>query len=123
MSLLPSPDRPEPVHCPECEEGFAHARDLHLHLGRVHGASLDDEAQARFEVALADEAAWLDSFRRHMRSALAALPVLVVYGIVLVTGYMYRARPTMMLLPLPGIVGFAVITYYMAYRHQRGDEV
>jgi len=108
----------ELVRCSRCEEGFRQARDLALHRGRVHAQDLDESEQASFEVALDEEAAWLDGFRRHVRAGLATLPVFLVYAIVAVSGYIYRASEMFIVLPLPGILGFAALTYYMAYRHQ-----
>lgn len=118
MSLLPSPERPDPVHCGYCEEGFVHERDLALHRGRVHAELVSEEETRAFESAREAERRWLDRLRRHLRSGLAALPVLSIYAVVLVAGYVYRAEPTLLVLPLPGILGFAALTYYLAYRHQ-----
>lgn len=119
MSLLPSPDRPDPVYCQHCQEGFLEVRDLALHRGRVHREALDEAEQASYEAALEEEKAWLVRFRRHTRAGLATLPIFFVYAIVLVAGLAYRARTMLLLLPIPGILGFAVVTYLMVYRHQR----
>lgn len=106
------------VACSRCGEGFVHPRDLALHRGRVHGDELDEAEQASFELAREEEAAWLARFRRHVQAALAALLVLLAYAIVLVAGYVHRAHPAFMLLPLPGILGFAGLAYYMMYRRR-----
>lgn len=106
------------VRCSRCGEGFREPRDLALHRGRVHGGDLAEGERASFEVALEEERAWLASFRRHVRSGLATLPVFLVYVIVALSGYAYQASATFILLPLPGILGFAALTYFMAYRHQ-----
>lgn len=111
-------NRAEPVRCDRCGEGFREPRDLALHRGRVHADELDEAEEASFEVAREEEIAWLTSFRRHVRSGLATLPIFLVYGIVVLSGYVYRASEAFMLLPLPGILGFVALTYYMVYRHQ-----
>lgn len=110
------------VVCSRCGEGFRHPRDLALHRGRVHGEQLDEAEQASFELAREDEAAWLASFRRHVQAALAAVLVLLAYLVVLVAGYVHRAHPAFMLLPLPGILGFAGLAYYMMYRRPGAPE-
>jgi hypothetical protein len=110
--------RGEPLVCERCGEGVAEPRDLALHRGRVHGEELDEAEQASFELAVEDETAWLQAFRRHVRSALATLPIFLVYGVVVLSGYVYRASEAFMVLPLPGILGFVGLTYYMVYRHQ-----
>lgn len=121
MSLLPKPEQPEPVTCENCGEDFRHPRDLALHRGRRHETELTEPQRAQFELALEEERRWLARFRRHVRSGLVTLPILLVYGVVVVAGFAYRARPTFLLLPLPGILGFAGLTYYLSFRHQSGD--
>jgi hypothetical protein len=107
------------VRCSRCGEGFHDPRDLALHRGRVHAGSLDEAEQASFEVAVEEEAEWLTSFRRRVRAGLAALAVVSAYAVVLVAGYVHRAHPAFMFLPLPGILGFAGLAYYMVYRRER----
>lgn len=118
MSLLPSPRRRRPVRCSYCREGFREPRDLALHRGRVHREELDEGERASFEAALDEEARWLAGFRHHTRAGLAALAILVAYAAVVVTGYVYRANPFLVVLPLPGILGFAALTYLLVYRRQ-----
>lgn len=110
--------RAGPVRCSRCGETFREPRDLSLHRGRVHAGELDEAEQASFELAIEEEKRWLAAFRRHVRAALAGGAVLFTYTVVLLLAYAYRSDPAFMLLPLPGILGFAAVTYYMVYRHQ-----
>lgn len=116
MSILPQVDRPDPVHCQHCGEGFQEPRDLALHRGRRHADAISEAERAIFEEAVDDEQAWLGSFRRHLVAGLATLPVLLTYAMVVITGYVYEVNPAMMWLPVPGILGFTVLTYAMTYR-------
>lgn len=111
-------ERSGPVRCSRCGETFREPRDLSLHRGRVHTEELDGAEQASFELAVEEESRWLASFRRHVRAALAGGAVVLTYGVVLLLAYAYRSDPAFMLLPLPGILGFAAVTYYTVYRHQ-----
>lgn len=116
--MLPEPERSEPVFCDRCSEGFREERDLALHRGRLHEEALTKPEAAAFEEALLAEERWLARFRRHVRAGLFTLPILLLYGLVVVAGLAYRARSTFLWLPLPGILGFSALTYYMSYRHQ-----
>lgn len=122
MKLLASSQPSPPVQCRHCGEQFREVRDLSLHRGRIHPAQLGDGEQASFEAALEEEERWLARFRQHMRASLAILPVMLVYAIVLLAGSVYAASTAFMLLPLPGIVGFAALTYVMVYHHQSREE-
>jgi hypothetical protein len=104
------------VRCSRCEEGFREPRDLALHRGRVH-EDLTEAERSSFEVAREEEIAWLAAYRQRVVATIAATLVLLAYVIVLMAGYVHRAHPVFMLLPLPGIIGFAVLAYYMARRH------
>lgn len=106
------------LRCERCDERFREARDLSLHRGRVHAGELDEAERASFEMAEREEADWLAGFRRHAMASLAAVAVLLAYTVVLVAGYIHRAHPAFMIMPLPGILGFAGLAYYMAHRHQ-----
>jgi hypothetical protein len=91
-------------------------RDLALHRGRRHADAIDDAERALFEEAQAEEEAWLAAFRRHIVAGLATLPVALVYLVVLVTGYVYDVNGAMLVMPLPGILGFGTLTYWATYR-------
>lgn len=110
------------VHCGRCGEAFREPRDLALHRGRLHAEELDGPERASYELAAEEEGAWLASFRRHVEAGLAALLVLLAYAIVLVAGYVHRAHPAFMFMPLPGILGFAALAYYMVYRRRGAEE-
>lgn len=115
------------ARCERCGERFAGVGLLALHRGRVHGEELTDAELAAFEEARADEEAWLAGFRAHLVGALSGGSVIFVYLAVVLSSYVLRANPALVVLPAPGIVGFAVVTYWLAYRHRRefearGDE-
>jgi hypothetical protein len=117
VNPLPDVGR-DPVHCQHCGEGFVHARDLALHRGRRHADTLTDGERAVFEQAVTEEAAWLDAFQRHLVAGLVASPVVLSYLGVAILGLVYDVNTAMLVMPAPGIIGFAVLAYLMAYRIQ-----
>lgn len=110
------------VVCRRCEARFARPDLLALHRGRVHGGDLTEAERAAFEAARDEEEAWLARFRAHLVGALTAAAVLFVYLGVVLSSYVLRANPALVALPAPGIVGFAAVTYWLAYRHRRSFE-
>lgn len=104
--------------CPTCGARFARRPLVALHRGRVHPGTLDEDARAAFEAALEEEEAWLSRFRSHLAGALAALSVLLFYVGVVLSSYVLRANPAFIALPAPGILGFAIVTYWLVYRHR-----
>lgn len=116
-------DQPGTVACCDrCSERFAAVDLLALHRGRVHGDELTDPELAAYEQARADEEAWLSAFRAHLVGALSGGSVIFVYLGVVLSSYVLRANPALVVLPAPGIVGFAAVTYWLAYRHRREFE-
>lgn len=108
--------------CSRCGATF-HERDLlALHLGRVHRDEIDPDEQARFDDARARETAWLSRFRSHVAGALGAASVLFLYVGIILSSYVLRANPAFVALPAPGIVIFAVVTYWLVYKHRRDVE-
>lgn len=108
------------VHvCPVCERPFARPAYRDLHLGRRHPEALDADQQRAFQAAIEEESAWMTRFRRHVRAALAALVVMLVYGKLVVLATILEANPGMLILPAPGILAFAMLVYALVYTHQR----
>lgn len=110
------------ARCERCGERFAGVGLLALHRGRVHGDELTDRELAAYEQARADEEAWLAGFRAHLVGALSGGTVIFAYLAVVLSSYVLRANPALVVLPAPGIVGFAAVTYWLAYRHRREFE-
>lgn len=108
--------------CDRCGERFASASHLALHRGRAHGGLLSSGERAAFDAARAEEEAWLASFRSHLAGALAALVVVGGYVAVVLPAYMMRGNPVMLVMPVPGIVVFAGVTYWWVYTHRREVE-
>ncbi len=116
---MTSASRARPRPCRICQEAFLEPAHLALHRGRAHPDELEAGEQAAYDVALAEEQAWLDTFRRHTRAALAALPVLLLYGLLIVAAIEYGVNPAMAALPAPGAFVFFALIYYLAYTHER----
>lgn len=108
--------------CSRCDATFHEPDLLALHLGRVHQDEIDREERARFDEARARETAWLSRFRSHVAGALGAAAVLLFYVGIILSSYVLRANPAFVALPAPGIVIFAVVTYWLVYKHRRDVE-
>lgn len=110
------------VVCDRCGERFADASVLALHRGRAHAGRLSRGEEALFEAALMEEEAWLVAFRSHALGALAALVIVLSYVAVVLPAYMLRGGSAMLFMPVPGIVIFAVVTYWWVYTHRKQVE-
>lgn len=108
--------------CRVCGQAFARQAYLDLHLGHEHGSQLTDAEQAAFQQALEHEDAFLAAFQRHVRGALAGLPVVLLYAFLLIIGVAYGVPPALPLLLLPGVLAFTALFYYIAYTHEPRPE-
>lgn len=116
MSAAPS------VRCDRCGERFADPARLALHRGRQHAGTLTSGEEAAFEEAVADEQAWLMTFRSHVAGALAASTIVLLYVAVALPAYLARGNPVMLLMPVPGLLIFSVVTYWWVYTHRKQVE-
>lgn len=108
--------------CRVCGRAFARQAYLDLHLGHEHGEDLTEAEQGTFQQALEQEEAFLATFQRHVRGALAGLPVVLLYAFLLIIGIAYGVPPALPLLLLPGVLVFTALFYYIAYTHEPRPE-
>lgn len=109
------------IACAVCGEPFAREAHRDLHLGRLHpGAATAAEEQA-YRRALAEEEAWLARVRRHVRGGLHALPMVLIWVVILILaieqGVVHWA-----LIPLPGIAVFVGLAYLMGWSERHTVE-
>lgn len=104
-----------PWSCRVCGDVFGIEGYRNLHLGRAHGDILTPAEVTAFDAALADEHAWLERYRRHVRGGLFTLPAaflgLFVALVVLVAG----APPIFTLVSAPLMAVLASFFYVMGY--------
>lgn len=106
------------VRCQRCGERFPDPGVLALHRGRAHAGALTDAERAAFEEALGEEAAWMRRFRAHVAGALAALLPVAAYMLAALPPLLLGSNPALLVLPVPGIAIFAVVTYWWVYKHR-----
>lgn len=104
--------------CRVCGQAFARQAYLDLHLGHEHGSELTEAEHGAFQHALDQEEAFLATFQRHVRGALAGLPVVLLYAFLLIIGIAYGVPPALPLLLLPGVLAFTALFYYIAYTYE-----
>lgn len=120
--MTPRPSRVA-GRCRVCGQAFARQAYLDLHLGHEHSEDLTEAEQAAFQQALEREEAFLATFQRHVRGALAGLPVVLLYAFLLIIGIAYGVPPALPLLLLPGVLAFTALFYYIAYTHEPRADV
>lgn len=103
----------EALACGHCDARFLDPDHLALHVGRRHDDATDEE-RAAFEAAAQRERAWLATFSRRMRAALAALAPLVVTLAVFLLIFLTGTPLWIGLLMIPPALGFAGLAYVMS---------
>ncbi len=110
------------AECRVCGQAFSREAYRDLHVGHEHPGEVTAAEQAAFQRALAEEEAFLQAFQRHVRGALAGLPVVLLYAFLLIIGIAYGVPPALPLLLLPGVAAFTALFYYIAYTHEPRPE-
>ncbi|MDX1612039.1 MAG: hypothetical protein R3185_06690 [Candidatus Thermoplasmatota archaeon] len=108
--------------CRVCKRAFLEEELLALHMGREHEDALTEEEQAAYRQAWEAEEAVLAGLQRHVKGGLTALPILMLYGFVVMVALLGQANPALTMLPLPGVILISAFVYYLGYTSQPRSE-
>lgn len=115
----PRQERP----CPYCGTVFLRRHYLAMHLGKRHAVSLSQAEAEAYHAALdAEETVFVD-LRRHVKASLVVLPLILFYFWALVALAQAGGNVAFGFMPLPGVVGFAALVYYMVWSRDAAPKV
>lgn len=86
-----------------------------MHMGADHAAVLAPDEAAAWGRAEAREDAYLARLRKHVRASLVVVPGVLFYFYAVILLDNAGGNPALGIIPLPGLVGFLALIYYMVF--------